>query len=135
MKKYFYNIIGGISLGLGGAGVFLPLLPTTCFILLASWAFAKSSPKFHNWLNYRSPFAKSIQDWQQHQVIPTKVKCIARSSIAVSYSVTFLLVDNIFVLSSVGIGLLGLVAYLFSKPGEVQETTYQQLPLLHQQAN
>lgn len=132
MKKIIYNTIGGISLSLGIVGAFLPLLPSTCFILLASWAFAKSSPTFHAWLYYKSPFAKSIQDWQQHRVIPSRVKWIAAASITVSYSITVLFVENAYVLFAVGMGLLSLLTYLFSKPGQVQQVTYQQIPELHQ---
>ena len=132
MKKVIYNTIGGVSLSLGIVGVFLPLLPSTCFILLATWAFAKSSPRFYAWLYYKSPFAQSIQDWQQFKVIPTRIKWIAVISITASYSITILLVDNIYVLYGVGIGLLGLVAYLLSKPSEVQNITCQQISELHQ---
>jgi uncharacterized membrane protein YbaN (DUF454 family) len=101
--------------------------------LLASWAFAKSSPAFHAWLYYKSPFSQSIQDWQQHRVIPSRVKWIATLSITMSYSLTVMLVENIYILSGVGIGLLGLISYLLTKPSEVQMVTYQQLPELHQQ--
>jgi len=132
MKKIIYNTIGGVSLSLGIVGAFLPLLPSTCFVLLASWAFTKSSPTFHAWLYYKSPFAKSIQDWQQHRVIPTRVMWIAAASITASYSITVILVENTYVLFAVGIGLLSLLAYLFSKPGQVQHVTYQQTPGLHQ---
>lgn len=135
MNKIIYNIVGGASLSLGIIGAFLPLIPSTCFILLATWAYSKSSPTFHAWLYYKSPFAKSIQDWQQYRVIPTKVKWIAAVSIAVSYSITMLFIENVYVLFTVGISLLGLLAYLFSKPGQVQHVTYQPLPELHQPVN
>jgi len=132
MRNFLYKAIGSISLGLGILGAFLPLLPTTCFILLASWAFAKSSPTIHAWLYYKSPFAKSIQDWQQHRIIPTRVKWIACTSITASYLVTLLLVDNLYILATVGMGLLVLITYLLSKPSSVQTTTYQLIPVLHQ---
>jgi len=134
MKKIIYNTIGGVSFSLGIVGAFLPLLPSTCFILLATWAFAKSSPRFHTWLYYKSPFAQSIHDWQQHRIIPKRVKWIAAISITTSYSITMLFVDNIYVLTVVGIRLLGLTTYLFSKPIRAQEITYQQTSELHQQA-
>lgn len=134
MKKIIYKTIGAVSLSLGVIGAFLPLLPSTCFILLATWAFSRSSPTFHTWLYYKSPFAASIQDWQKHRVIPTRVKWIATLSILVSYSLTLLLVENIYLLSGLGISLLGLIAYLLSKPSKARVITYQQSPVLHQQA-
>lgn len=113
-------MIGSISLGLGIVGALLPLLPSTCFILLATWAFAKSSPTFHRWLYYQSPFSQSIQNWQIHRVIPLKVKWIATASIATSYVFTFILVDNAYVLSGLGIGMITLLIYLHSKASEVR---------------
>lgn len=133
MKKIFYNTVGGVSLSLGILGVFLPLLPTSCFILLASWAFAKSSPTFHAWLKFKSPFANSIQAWQENRVIPKKVKWIATTSIMASYIISFLLIDNIYVLVGLTIGLSSLVIYLISKPSEAKNVTYQQFPKLHPQ--
>ena len=133
MKVVIYNLIGGASLFLGILGVFLPLLPSTCFILLATWAFSKSSPVFHNWLLHDSPFSHSIQNWQRHRVIPTKIKWIASISIVVSYAITLTLVSNAYVLTALALGLVGLLAFILSKPGEtVIESNYQQIHELHQ---
>ncbi len=135
MKILIYNLIGGISLTLGVLGVFLPLLPSTCFILLATWAFSKSSPLFHSWLLHKSPFSESIQSWQQHRIIPVKVKWIATISIIASYTITLLFVTNAYVLVTLGFGLLGLLAFILSRPGEINfESNGQQLHELHQRA-
>jgi len=135
MKKIFYNTLGVVSSSLGVLGAFLPLLPSTCFVLLATWAFAKSSPRYHAWLLYKSPFAQSIQAWQQHQVIPNRIKWVATVSIFASYSVSALLVNNRYIIIGLGIGMLILTAYLFSKPSQIpskHQTTYSQTPELHQ---
>ena len=133
MKILIYNCIGGISLALGLLGVFLPLLPSTCFILLATWAFSKSSPVFHSWLLHKSPFSNSIQSWQQHRIIPVKVKWIATISILASYTITLVFVTNTHILVVLGFGLLGLLAFILSKPGEITfETSDQPYPELHQ---
>ena len=111
-----YNTIGGVSLSLGILGAFLPLLPSTYFALLAAWAFAKSSPAFHTWLYQKSPFAKSIQNWQQHRVIPNKVKWIAAASMTTSFLITAMVVENVYIVSGIGVGMLALLIFLFSKP-------------------
>ncbi len=65
MKRTILIIIGWLAVVLGTLGVFLPLLPTTPFILLAAWCFARSSPRFHHWLLYRSWFGGYLRHWQK----------------------------------------------------------------------
>ena len=74
MPRIILIIIGWLSVALGTLGVFLPLLPTTPFILLAAWCFARSSPRFHHWLLYRSWFGGYLRHWQQYRAMPPGAK-------------------------------------------------------------
>ncbi|AUX92684.1 DUF454 family protein [Mixta gaviniae] len=74
MQRIILLIIGWLAIVLGALGVVLPLLPTTPFILLAAWCFARSSPRFHHWLLWRSWFGKYLRHWQQHRALPPGVK-------------------------------------------------------------
>lgn len=74
MQRIILLIIGWLAMGLATLGVILPLLPTTPFLLLAAWCFARSSPRFHAWLLYRSPFGRYLRHWQQHRALPPKAK-------------------------------------------------------------
>ena len=65
MQRIILIIIGWLAVVLGTLGVVLPLLPTTPFILLAAWCFARSSPRFHHWLLYRSWFGGYLRHWQK----------------------------------------------------------------------
>ncbi|EIM37390.1 hypothetical protein PGS1_09345 [Enterobacter cloacae subsp. cloacae GS1] len=70
MQRTILIIIGWLAVVLGTLGVVLPLLPTTPFILLAAWCFARSSPRFHHWLLYRSWFGGYLRHWQKHRAMP-----------------------------------------------------------------
>lgn len=73
-----------MSLALGIIGAFLPVLPTTPFLLLSAWCFLKSSPKAHQWL-YRQPvLGKSLRDWERNKSIAKSTKVIAISMITLS---------------------------------------------------
>lgn len=119
MKIFALKLLGAISLSLGVLGAFLPLLPSTCFILLAAWAFNQSSPRFHSWLVRRSPFSQSIYYWQQHRVIPTRVKWFATLSILTSFALTAWIVPNPVVITVLGAGMVLLLAYLLTRDSEV----------------
>ena len=78
------KIIGMFFIVLAFIGVFLPLLPTTPFVLVAAACFAKSSPRLHQMLLDNKVFGPIINHWQQSRSIPKRAKIIALSSIALA---------------------------------------------------
>ena len=90
-----YKFLGFLFLGLGVIGVFLPLLPTTPFLLVSAGCFAKSSEKWHRWLLSNRIFGPIIKDWQEKKYISVSTKIIAISLVVLSggYSIIFLLTD------------------------------------------
>ena len=70
MTRGLLIILGWLAVVLATLGVVLPLLPTTPFLLLAAWCFARSSPRFHHWLLHRSWFGPYLRHWQQHRALP-----------------------------------------------------------------
>lgn len=67
-------VIGCLALSLGAIGVVLPLLPTTPFVLVAAFAFAKSSKRLHDWLLSHRIFGQLIDDWQRYGAISRSAK-------------------------------------------------------------
>ena len=72
--KSLLAVLGVVSLSLGVAGIFLPLLPTTPFLLLAAWAFVRSSPRLYAWLINHPHLGEYIRNF-----IPLRVKVVSVS--------------------------------------------------------
>lgn len=75
--KKLLVLAGFISLGLGVVGIFLPLLPTTPFLLLASFCFLRGSTRLHDWLIHHRLFGEFIRNYEEKRTIPMKVKVSA----------------------------------------------------------
>ncbi len=72
--KIVLNLIGCLAVVLGVLGIFLPLLPTTPFLLLASACFARGSTRLHNWLQTNKVFGKYLRDYENGKGIPLRGK-------------------------------------------------------------
>lgn len=69
--------LGCVCTGLGIAGLLLPVLPGTVFLLIAAWAFSRSSERLHLWLYHHPRFGRTIRGWHDHGLIPRKAKVLA----------------------------------------------------------
>lgn len=74
--KWIFAALGCISVGLGILGIFLPLLPTTPFLLLAAALFVRSSPRLYNWLINHRWFGRYIRNYREHRAIPLQAKIV-----------------------------------------------------------
>lgn len=84
MKRTFYFALGVTSLALGVVGMFLPLLPTVPFLILAAFAFGRSHPGAERWLLEHPRFGKAIRAWREHRAISRKGKIGASVAFALS---------------------------------------------------
>ncbi len=109
--------IGLLSLSLGILGVFLPLLPTTPFVLLSAFCFSKSSSRLHLWLLNHKLFGHLINDWEKHGVIRTKIKVIATCSmlLLVSYPLIFMPFAN-WLKAIVIISIVSVLVFIWTRP-------------------
>jgi uncharacterized membrane protein YbaN (DUF454 family) len=81
MVKYLLIISGSICLALGVIGIFLPVLPTTPFLLLAAAAYVRSSEKLYQWLLSQKLLGTYIRNFREHKAIPLHAKIISISMI------------------------------------------------------
>jgi uncharacterized membrane protein YbaN (DUF454 family) len=95
--RYFLFIAGGLSLGLGILGVFLPLLPTTPFLLLSSACFIKSSPRLYSWMINHRVFGMYLRLYMKYRGITKKSKTITIFILWGSIIISIILVDILWV--------------------------------------
>lgn len=104
--KHVYNIVGCIAVGLGLLGVFIPLLPTTPFLLLASACFARGSTRLHAWLLNSKPLGQYLRDYEQGKGIPLRAKIVAIALMWTSLIVAIMRVPSLplrLILAGIGI--------------------------------
>lgn len=77
ITKPLLYVFAWLSFLLGVIGAFLPVLPTTPFMILAAYLFSKSSPRMHSWLTSLPYFGNAIIEWESNKVIRPKAKATA----------------------------------------------------------
>jgi uncharacterized membrane protein YbaN (DUF454 family) len=88
--RLLFLVLGGIFVALGVAGIFLPLLPTTPFLLLAAACFARSSERFYRWLLNHPVLGTTVREWREHRSLPRRTKWIAILTMAGTLAVSIL---------------------------------------------
>ncbi len=85
--RIFYLCLGWVMVATGVVGAFLPVLPTTPFLLVALWCFSRSSPKLEAWLLSHPRFGGPLRNWRDHGAIPRRAKVAAVCLMSVSYAI------------------------------------------------
>ncbi|TET77514.1 MAG: DUF454 domain-containing protein [Candidatus Cloacimonadota bacterium] len=109
LSRWVLIITGSFFMGLGILGIFLPLLPTTPFLLIAAACYIRSSEKFYNWLINNKWLGNYIKNYIEGKGVPLKVKALSISLlwITIGYSVVFVvhifLIRVILILIAIGV--------------------------------
>jgi uncharacterized protein len=118
--RLFYLTLGWLSVGLGVIGIILPLLPTTPFLLVAVWAFSKSSPALAEKLRNHPKLGPTLRAWQDHGVIPTVGKVLSTVMMTAMgiYLVGFSGLP-IWAAAVACLTMTAIAAYILTRPGAV----------------
>lgn len=97
VARGLYVAAGLGCVGLGVIGIFLPLLPTTPFLLLAAACFARSSPRFYGWLLGHPRLGPPIRAWREHRRLPARAKRLGLVLIVATFAISIIwVVDNLY---------------------------------------
>lgn len=116
LKQLLYRGLAGIFLALAAAGVFLPILPTTPFVIVAAWAAGKSSPALRERLRNHPRYGPSLRAWQDHGAVSRRAKASAIALMFLSWMILWWTAPIIWVPIGVGMLLCVVGSYLLSRP-------------------
>jgi uncharacterized membrane protein YbaN (DUF454 family) len=123
MRRHGYMVLGWVSLGLGFTGLFLPVMPTTVFVLVAAWAFARSSPRLHRWLREHPRFGESLIAWEEHRAMPRRAKRVALAMLTLSWGITAWVLGPLAVGSVIaGVCIAAVAVYILRLPVLPEDT-------------
>lgn len=88
MIARLWTLAGTVALLVAVAGIFLPLIPTTPFVLLAAGCFSKGSPRLEAWLLAHPRLGPPLRRWREHRAVPRRAKLAASATMAASCTVS-----------------------------------------------
>jgi uncharacterized membrane protein YbaN (DUF454 family) len=125
MVRTTYVLVGHTSLAIGFVGIFVPLLPTTPFVLLAAVCYSRGSERFHTWLHRHPRFGPMIHQWRENHAIDIRSKVIATVMVVLSIAYSVYRLDppwNVVALL-IGATVLTFILSRPSAPGHDESST------------
>ncbi|QPC42828.1 YbaN family protein [Kaustia mangrovi] len=116
-RQIGFLALGLAMLALGLLGVFLPLLPTTIFLILAAWFFGRSSPRLEAWMLDHPRFGPTLKAWRDEGAVPVRGKVAACLGMAAGYGLFWLSVRPGWLLACVvAVFMISCAAYVVTRP-------------------
>ena len=117
-----WKIAGCTFVAIGVIGIPLPLLPTTPFMLLALFCFARGSRRLHDWLLYHPRLGPPLRDWREHGAISRFAKLMATGAMAATLAVSLFLGLPAYALALQALAMAGAAAFILSRPSPPHPT-------------
>lgn len=115
-KRIVLIVVGFVSLGLGGLGIVVPLLPTTPLVLVAAFAFANSSETLHRWLLDHRVFGPLIDNWRRHGAISRTAKTMSVLSMLAILVISWLMGVAAVLIGVQAVVLACAAAFILTRP-------------------
>lgn len=114
--RYLMIGFGWLCVGIGLVGIVVPGLPTTVFLLIAAWAFSRSSDRFQRWLVDHPRLGPPVIAWRDRGAIPLKAKVLAVVMMSVSLAIIIAYGSGWVLPTIVGAIMVGAAAFVISRP-------------------
>ena len=124
MKRAILISLGWLCVGLGFVGVFVPGIPTTIFLIIALWAFTKSSEKLRYWLLNHKRFGPILNNWQEHKVVPRRAKILMVVLMSLAVILFYYSLQSLILTIGLIIILVSVAIYVISLPSKIPENLY-----------
>ena len=124
MKRTILISLGLLCVGLGFVGVFVPGIPTTIFLIIALWAFTKSSEKLRYWLLHHKRFGPILNNWQEYKVVPLRAKILMVVLMSLAVILFYYSSQSLILTIGLIIILVSVAIYVISLPSKIPENLY-----------
>lgn len=114
--KPLWSALGWFAIGLGAVGTFLPVLPTVPFLLIAAWAFTKSSPNLHEQIRTHTRYGATVRAWQDRGAIPRLAKIWAIATMIFSFGLSTWIGLPLWILMCQGLVCLAVAIWMARRP-------------------
>ncbi len=114
-------ICGWCNVALGMIGAVVPGMPTTVFLIIALWAFTRSSPRLRRWLYNHPRYGAALRDWDRHGVIPPRAKRLAAAMMTMSLVVIAALASSWILPAAVGAVMALVLLYIATRPSHAAQ--------------
>jgi uncharacterized membrane protein YbaN (DUF454 family) len=114
--RYLLLVFAALCVALGVIGIFVPGLPTTVFILMAAWAAARSSPRFHQWLESNATFGPMLRNWRKHGAVSRRSKITATVMMAACAAILFATTSRLWLAEIISAVMAIVLTWLWLRP-------------------
>jgi uncharacterized protein len=122
IRRGAYFAVGAVSVVLGVIGIFVPLWPTTCFLLLAGWCFARSSKRAERWLHENRFFGRYLKDYREYGIISRRVRLTSVATLWLFIGASaYFFMGRLWVVALLLVVASAVTAHLYSLPTEAPE--------------
>lgn len=122
--RILFIILGFLFVAIGAVGIVVPILPTTPFLLLASFFFAKGSKKFHDWFTSTKLYKKHLESFVKSKAMTLKSKLSILLPVSAMLIITFIFVNNLHARIVLVILFIGKYLYFFTQIKTIKNDEY-----------